>query len=60
MRAHSRGLVRDATLTKRHGSGLQTAFGEKTDFFSLTNLPWAILQGGRNADKRDATIPRRT
>ena len=31
--------------SNRHGSGLQTAFEEKTDFFLLTDLPWAILHG---------------
>eukprot|EP00966_Prymnesium_polylepis_P054153 1251821-Prymnesium_polylepis.1 len=38
MRAHSCGLVRDATL--KTPSLLQTAFEEKTDFFFLTDLPW--------------------
>ena len=42
MRARSRGLML-TRRSKRHGSGLQTAFEEKTDFFLLTDLPWAIL-----------------
>ena len=46
MRAHSRGLML-TRRSKRHGSGLQTAFEEKTDFFLLTDLPWAILHRGR-------------
>eukprot|EP00966_Prymnesium_polylepis_P250784 5798819-Prymnesium_polylepis.1 len=37
--------------SKRHGSGLQTAFEETTDFFLLTDLPCAILQGGRGGDE---------
>ena len=42
MRAHSRGLML-TRRSKRHGSGLQTAFEEKTDFFLLTDLPWATF-----------------
>ena len=39
MRAHSRGLML-TRRSKRHGSGLQTAFEEKTDFFLfVTDLP---------------------
>eukprot|EP00966_Prymnesium_polylepis_P312934 7231566-Prymnesium_polylepis.1 len=36
MRAHNRGLC-VTRRSKRHSSGLQTAFEEKTDFFFLTD-----------------------
>ena len=41
MRAHSRGLML-TRRSKRHGSGLQTAFEEKTDFSLLTDLTRAV------------------
>eukprot|EP00966_Prymnesium_polylepis_P017539 404440-Prymnesium_polylepis.1 len=44
MRAHNRGLS-VTRRSKRYGSGLQTAFEAKTDFFLLTDLPWATLHG---------------
>eukprot|EP00966_Prymnesium_polylepis_P062638 1453761-Prymnesium_polylepis.1 len=47
MRAHNRGLSVTRPRSKRHDSGLQSAFEENTDFFLLTDLPWgwAILHG---------------
>jgi hypothetical protein len=41
MRARSRGLML-TRRSKRHASGLQTAFEEKTDFSLLTDLTRAV------------------
>ena len=45
MRAHSSGLML-TRRSKRHGSGLQTAFEEKTDFSLLTDLTRAVPHRG--------------
>ena len=46
MRAHSRGLML-TRRSKRHASGLQTAFEEKTDFSLLTDLTRAVPHRAR-------------
>ena len=54
MRAHSRGLML-TRRSKRHASGLQTAFEEKTDFSLLTDLTRAVPH---RADEGHARVPR--